>query len=182
MKRLLKDEGGQSAVEFILIAPFLFLILFAVIQLAYMSYVSLAVQRAALAVARTATLSGTDNSKTFKTQLAISLFPLSNLNSKTLLTILASKISVTVSRDKKNVIAQVRYPMPIWVPMVSRIFGEPLVPSFDYNNSPEGQAIQKIFQLFNQPAPNLSFQGVSLPVCWVKYEETTFNEAYRPNR
>ena len=169
---------GQSLVEFCLIAPLLFFIFFAIIQLAYMSYVSLAVQRAALAVAREASLAGTDQSTFFKTKAVLSLMPIANLSQRTLLTILASRCSVRISSDQKQVIAQVRYPMPIWVPLVRDIFGETLVPSADYNNDPAGQSVKTLFQILGRDPPDLSFSGVHLPVVWFKYQETTFNEAY----
>lgn len=169
---------GQSTVEFVLIAPLLFLIFFAIIQLSYMAYASFAVQRAALAVARMASLSGIDNSTTFQTQLAISLVPLSNLNQKTLLTVLESDCKVNESPDKKKIVVQVRYPMPIWVPVVGNVFGETLVPSADYNNSPAGQAIKTIFSMLKRPIPDLSFKGVRLPVYWINFEAATFDEAY----
>ena len=133
-------------------------------------------------IARSASLSGPDNDLAFKTQLALSLLPLSDLNPKTLLTILASEVHVSISANRKQVTAQVRYPMVIWVPLVDKVFGEDLVPSSDYNNSPEGRAIKKIFSFLNKPIPDLSFAGVHLPVHWVTYEETTFNEGFTAAR
>lgn len=170
---------GQSAVEFCLIAPFLFFIFFAIIQLAYMSYVSFAVQRAALAVARDASLGGIDQTTAFKTKAALSLMPISNLSRKTLLTVLASQCSVAVSSDQKQIIAKVRYPMPIWVPLVGKVFGQTLIPSVNYNNNPAGDAIRNLFLILGKTPPDLSFQGVHLPVVWVTYQESTFNEAFK---
>src|SRR5579871_4302 len=168
---------GQSAVEFVLIAPLLFFIFFAIIQISYMAYVSFAVQRAALAVARTASLSGLDNQALFQTQLAVSLMPIANLNRKTLLTVLASDCKVSVSPDGQKITAQVRYPMPIWVPLADKVLGETLVPTADYNSTAAGQAIKAIFKMLNlNPSPDLSFSGVHLPVCWISYQATTFNE------
>jgi hypothetical protein len=176
----LRSPKGQSAVEFALIAPLLFFIFFALIQVAYMSYVSLAVQRAALAIARTASLGSKDDSTAFKTQLVISLLPVANLSPKTLLTILASDYKVIPSSDNRQVTAIVRYPMPIWVPLVRTVFGKSLIPSVDYNATPEGLAIKNVFQLLGKQPPDLSFEGVHFPVFWMTYKETTFNEAYRP--
>jgi Flp pilus assembly protein TadG len=174
----LKNAKGQSAIEFVLVAPLLFFIFLGIIQVAYMSYVSFAVQRAALAIARAATVGSKDDSTSFKLQLAISLLPIVHLNQKTLLTILASKYTITPSPDNQRITAQVQYPMPIWVPLVGGVFGEPLVSSFDYNNTPEGQAIKTAFQLFGKQPPDLSFSGVHMPVVWMNYEASTFNEAY----
>jgi hypothetical protein len=175
---LVKNSKGQSAVEFLLIAPILFLIFFAIVQLAYMAYVSFAVQRAALAVARTASLSGPNNSAAFKTQLIVSLLPIVQLNQKTLLTVLSSDCETTVSPDYQQITTLVRYPMPVWVPLVGNVFGEPVDSSTDYNQTPEGQTVKEIFQLLDKTPPNLSFQGVRMPVVWISYEATTFNEAY----
>ncbi len=175
----LKDQKGQSAAEFVLVAPFLFLFFFCVLQMAYMGFVSFAVQRAALAIARKASLGSTENSTAFKSQLALSLLPIASLNQKTLLTILETNYQITQSTDQKQVSAKVRYPMPIWIPLVRNIFGETLTPSANYNDSPEGKAIKMVFSLLKKPEPDLSFHGLSLPVRWIVFEETTFNESYQ---
>src|SRR5579859_5748713 len=174
---LKKNSKGQSAVEFVLLAPLLFFIFFAIIQLAYMSYAALAVQRAALSVARDAALDGQGDPKAMKARLTLSLLPLTHLNEKILLTVLASEFKTMVSEDRKQITVQVRYPMPIWVPMVRNMIGESLAPSTDYNNSPEGDAVKTIFQMLDKAPPDLSFKGVRLPVIWMKCEATTFNEA-----
>src|SRR5579863_6687134 len=101
---MLKNAKGQSTTEFVLIAPLLFLIFFCVIQFSYFAYVSLAVQRAALAIARKASLSGVADQTAFKAHLAISLLPLANLNQKTLLTILEAKFQAFPSQDKKQIL------------------------------------------------------------------------------
>lgn len=173
-----KNQKGQSAVEFALIVPLLFFIFFAIIQMAYMAYVSFAVQRAALALARTASLEGKNNLVAFKTQLVISLLPIANLNPQILLTILSSSYNITTSSDQTNITTQVSYPMPIWVPLVGKVFGDQLESSTNYNNTPDGQAIKTTLKLLNLNPPDLSFQGVHFPVHWITYEATTFNEAY----
>jgi Flp pilus assembly protein TadG len=175
---LKKNQKGQSAVEFVLIVPLLFFIFFAIIQMAYMSYVSLAVQRAALAIARTASIGGKNNSAAFKIQLVISLLPIANLNPQILFTILSSSYKITTSSDQTHIMAQVSYPMPIWVPLVGNVFGDQLQSSVNYNDTPDGQAVKTELQLLNLNPPDLSFQGVRLPVHWITYEATTFNEAY----
>lgn len=165
-------------VEFVLIAPFLFFIFFGIIQLAYMAYVSLAVQRAALAVARSTSLSNPYNVLSFKTQMVVSLLPIASLNRQTLFTILDSECDVKLSDDQKTVTARVRYPMPVWVPLVGKAFGETLAPAHDYNDTPEGKAVKAIFQMLNKTPPDLSFGGAQVPVIWINYEESTFNEGY----
>ena len=176
--RKASTPGGQAAVEFTLAAPFLFLFFFCVIQMAYTAYVALAVQRAALAVARKASLCSAENSTAFKAQLALSLLPVVNLNRKTALTVFEAQYQITVSPDRKKVRAQVRYPMPIWIPIVRGLFGVPLSPSFDYGRTPEGQALQKLFSILGQPPVPATFQGSSLLVKWIVFNEDTFNEAY----
>jgi hypothetical protein len=171
-------EKGQSTTEFVLIAPFLFLTFFCIIQFSYLAYVSLAVQRAALAIARKASLSGVSDQTAFKAHLAISLLPIANLSQKTLLTILETKFHAFKSQDGKQMVARVSYPMPIWVPLARNVFGTDLIASSDYNESPEGQAIKSVFALMGKPEPNLSFQGEHFPVRWITYEESTFNEGY----
>jgi hypothetical protein len=95
------------------------------------------------------------------------------------LTILEAKLQISTSPDQKQKVAQVSYPMPIWVPFARNIFGEDLVASSNYDNSPEGRAIKTVFSLMNKPEPNLSFKGVNLPVRWITYQESTHNEGYR---
>lgn len=171
------DQKGQSAAEFVLIVPFLFLIFFSIIQLAYMAYVSLAVQRSAFAIARKASFLKRDEiSNAFKSQLALSLLPIANLSSKTLLTILETKCDVSFPENEGPVTATIHYPMPIWVPLARNLFGEDLVPSTDYRNSPEGQAIQTVFSLLNIPQPDFSLAGVRFPVFWITYQATTYYE------
>lgn len=164
--------------EFVLIAPLLFFVFFAIIQLVYMSYVSFAVQRAALAVARDASLGGMDQTAAFRTKAVLSLMPIANLSRKTLLTVLASQCSVAVSADQKQITAKVRYPMPIWVPLASNVFGQTLVPPVDYNQDRAGQAVRDLFLILGKKPPDLSFEGVHLPVVWITYQESTFNEAF----
>src|SRR5258708_11160588 len=171
------NEKGQSATEFVLIAPLLFFVFFCVIQFSYIAYISLAVQRAALAVARKASLSGTFNETAFKTHLTVSLLPIANLNQKTLLTILETKCQVFPSQDNKQILARVSYPMPIWVPLARNVFGEDLIPSSNYTDSAEGQAIKAVFSLMRKPYPSLTFEGAPLPVRCVTYEQSTFNQA-----
>ena len=172
------NEKGQSATEFVLIAPFLFLIFFCIIQFSYIAYVSLAVQRAAFAIARKASLSGGVDQAAFQTQLTISLLPIASLNQKTLLTILETKIKIFPSSDKRQMVARVSYPMPLWVPFARNVFGEELRSSANYNEAPEGQTIKSVYSLLGKPEPNLSFEGVQFPIRWITYEESTFNEAF----
>ena len=171
-------ERGQSAVEFVLIAPWLFLFFFCVIQTAYMAFVALAVQRSALAIARAVSLGSPENSKSLKAELAVSLLPISNLSRKTLLTVLETRISSRRSPDHR-ITVQVEYPMPVWVPFIRNIFGQPLIPSKDYQGTPEALAIDSVFRLMNISPPDFSFTGLSFPVRWITFQESVHDEGSR---
>jgi len=170
---------GQAAVEFSLSAPILLLFFFCLIQAAYTAYVSLAVQRAALAVARKSALSPLESSTAFKTQLALSLLPIVRLNPQTLPSILQAEYHSSLSSDQKKITATIRYPMPIWIPVVREIFGEPLSTAPPESQSPESHILKNIISLLNWPELNKPLQSASFPVRWVVFEETTFNESYR---
>lgn len=170
-------ESGQSATEFVLIAPLLFLIIFCVIQLAYAAYAALAVQRAALAVARTVSQGGKENDIAARTRVAVALLPIARLNRQALMTILATRCETEVSPDKSRITARVSYPMPIWVPLAGKIFGEPLNPITYDHRSNEG-SLDSIFSILNEPAIRSSLQGTLPRVHWITREESTFNESY----
>jgi hypothetical protein len=172
-------QRGQSAVEFVLIAPLLFIIFFGIIQLAYMAFVSFAVQRAAIAVAREASLTGNPSRMNCYPKLIFSLAPLCKLNRTTFACIAASRCQIIESKDKKWVTARLHYPMPIWVPLVGRIFGEEIIPSRQI--IPEGVAndLEKITSLFGFSMPRLSFDGAHLPYFrWMIFEASVFNEGF----
>src|SRR6185369_5655278 len=71
---------GQSAVEFLLAAPLLFLLFFLIIQSAYLGLTALALQRAAMAGAREIGLTGVLNDQNIRLKIAVSLAPLAYLN------------------------------------------------------------------------------------------------------
>jgi hypothetical protein len=182
LRSRIAGQKGQAAVEFVFAAPPIFFIFFALIQFSYMAFASLAVQKAAMAVARSASLSidRESDQSFYKTQLALSLEPLSRLSNRALLTVLASRITVTVSPDRQWVTAHVHYPMPIWVPMVGPVFGKSLESSASDDSSPGAQAVRTAFQRLGLSSPNLGSHGRHLWVCWIDYAGTVFNEGYRP--
>jgi hypothetical protein len=152
-----------------------------IIQLAYMAYVSLAVQRAALAIAQEASLTGDRTVRDFRSKLTYSLAPLASLNPKTLASIPACQCSCQESFDKKNITVQIRYPMPIWVPLMGRIFGEPLVPHLDSSLAKGGLDLQTAAKFFGIPTSDFSSLGPRLPFyCWITFNASTHNEGY-PN-
>ncbi len=159
MKKKLQTKG-QSLVEFVLIVPLFFMILFGIIQIAYMAYVSFAVQRATFAIAREAASSTNPAAYNPYFDLAYSLTPLGQLNQSTWATVLATNCEIKT--DGKTVHVQVRYPMPIWVPVIGKIFGQKL----DLNNSGITSSISdltEVFQLLGKPVPDFSINNLSLP-------------------
>jgi hypothetical protein len=123
-------EAGQALGEFMLIAPLLFLIFFAILQLAYMGLSTLAVQRAAMAIAREAALSADPTVSSLGnwrivTQQLLAFHPLLSLRRReTLLAVAGTRIDIDV--EGRMVRATVRYPMPVWVPLVGPLFGGPI--------------------------------------------------------
>ncbi len=168
-----KDQKGQSAVEFVLIAPILFLIFFGIIQLFYCAYVSFAVQKATFAIAQQA--ASTEIPTFFQSQFQIvsALFPLEKLNNSTLLYALSSKCNI--QEQNNRVIATVSYPMPIWIPLVGKVLGQPLSTS----TSPLSFVSQDLSSL-------LSTLGLSLPsflnlsstnnVIWMTFQADCLDE------
>jgi hypothetical protein len=176
-----QKQKGQSAVEFVLIAPLLFFVFFGIIQLAYMGFVSFAVQRAAMSVAREASLTGNRNTTDFYSKLIFALAPLGSLNRATFASIAACRCQIIESSDKKILTARLLYPMPIWVPLVGRVLGEPIIPALQ--GLPDGITgnLRRIAALFGVSLPSLSFDGIRLPYFrWMVFETSVYNEGYIP--
>jgi hypothetical protein len=171
---LTRNQKGQSAVEFVLIAPLLFFIFFAIIQMAYMAYASLAVQRATLTIVKEAARSRGILPYDPEFQLLYSLAPLGALNKETLVTVLATECSVQFNQAKVHV--QVRYPMPIWVPMIGKVFGQPLSPA-SASNIPILKMAGAIFKMLGKSPPELSFSGAKpFYVRWITFSADTIDE------
>jgi hypothetical protein len=165
-----------------LVVPVLFLLFFGIIQTAYTAYTYFAVQRAALAIARTASLSGTletKDDKTFQFQLGVSLLPLVRLNAFMLPAIAASQYDLAYSSDFREVIAQVRYPMPILVPLAGKLFGTRLQPPSGASLRQTLDATGHIASLLNVPVPR---SPLALPpIVWITCQAATYNEGYTKN-
>jgi len=117
-------ELGQSAVEFVLITPILFLIFFGIIQLFYCGFVSLAIQKATNAIAQQASASGDAADFEPHFQIITALFPIEKLNASTLIYAISCKCDI---QEQNHIIkAVVSYPMPIWMPIIGNVFGQPL--------------------------------------------------------
>ena len=175
----LKRSAGQSTTEFLLVVSVLLLLFFGILQTAYMAYTYFAVQRAALAIARMASLSAAFEEKektTLQTQLVISLLPLVRLNSSTLPSIAASQYDLAYSSDHQKIIVKVSYPMPVLVPLAGQIFGTSFLP-------PSQTDLDRALHSIGSLAP---FSKISIPhssngsprVIWIICQAATFNEAY----
>jgi len=174
-----KGGRGQAAVEFVLLAPLLFLLFFALIQATYFAFACFAVQRAALAAARHASRS--DGTGGWwdqpRAQVDLSLAPLLSLNWKAqTASILATKVGQVASPI--GVTVKVRYPMPIWVPLAGRWFGKPLVPVLDLKNNEAARILRLACQFLGRSAPDLSFDGIRLPYYrMLEFEATAVDES-----
>jgi hypothetical protein len=152
---------GQSLAEFALVAPLLFIFFFALIQVTYGAFAAFSIQRAAFAIAREAAAS--DDPRTYNPyfQLAYCLAPLGQLSSTTMATVLATCCEITID-DAGYVHAKVSYPMPIWVPLIGKIFGRPFQVSSALR-SPMEETLEKVFETLGKPKPDLSFKQFAFP-------------------
>lgn len=156
-----KFQRGQSLAEFALIAPLLFLFFFALIQIAYTTLAAFTVQRAAFAIAHEAAASDDPKSYNPYFQLAYCLAPLGQINSTTMATVLATHCDISVD-DADYVHVQVSYPMPIWVPLAGKIFGQPFQVSSALR-SPMESTLEYVFEALGKPKPDFSFKQFSFP-------------------
>lgn len=176
--KLSPGNKGQSAVEFLLIAPWLFLLFFAIMQTAYIAFVSLALQRAALAVAHEASLTGSRDPKDLQDQVLLSLAPLPSLHRATLMGILACECSVRTSADGRSVTARIHYPMPLWVPLAGPLFGERLSAALlSRDRSGPTPQLRRFLILLGLSLPELTGSASRLPyIHWMDFTATDFNE------
>jgi hypothetical protein len=172
------NPKGQSAVEFLLTAPFLFLFFFLTIQLAYTAYVAFSVQRAALSAAREISLTGPGDEESLYFKVGYALAPLASLHPAALIGISRAQCAYSFSPDRKKVLVQVRYPMPIWVPMAGKILGVPF-PSGPSADSPAARALRKAFLLLGKAAPNFGSEAATPAyVRWMTFQASAVNEGF----
>lgn len=177
-----KKQDGQSAVEFVLLAPFLFLFFFLTLQIFYTAFTALAVQRAALAIARESSITGIGADDVLREKLILALAPLSSLHPATFAGILGANYERSLSPNGQDVVVKVHFPMPIWVPMVGKVLGERLPVSLLLDSYSERKSLQDIFHLLGHSIPDLSFSKDRLPYFrWVIFEAVTHNEGYSRN-
>jgi Flp pilus assembly protein TadG len=167
------EAKGQSLVEFSLIAPILFLIFFGILQFFYISYVSLAVQRATYSIAQEAAASPNPSSFLPQFQIIEALLPIEQLNPSTLTYSLATKSSINT--DGTTVHVTVSYPMPIWVPLVRNLIGQNF-----YNSSTSSSLIPSsltnVLQVLGLSLPTLTASQNPTKVLWVIFEAKALDE------
>ncbi len=144
-----------------MIAPFLFMFFFGLIQITYTAFAAFAVQRAAFAVAREAASSNEPTKYNPYFQLAYCLAPIGQLSPTTMATVLATRCDINID-DEGYVHAQVSYPMPIWVPLIGKIFGRPFQISSALR-SPMEDTLERVFESLGKPKPDLSFKQLHFP-------------------
>lgn len=177
-----RPAHGQAAVEFVLIAPVLLLILFSMLQAFYLGLTALALQRAAQSAAREASLSSdaaVDPARGPRVvaQKLMALGPLASLNGKAVW-VCAALSSCTIEHDRLTVTARIRYPMPLTVPLAGRVFGEPLMEGSDGTLRRELEAARGILRLAGIEIPCAIEAGsLRLPVRWMTFSATCFNES-----
>jgi len=165
---------GQAAVEFVTLAPLVFLIFFGIIQLAYTAFISFAVQEATFSIARSAAASNSPESYDPTLQIIYSLTPISKLNHSTLATLLATQCHIQT--DGQTVHVVVKYPMPIWIPIIQKIFGKKLsIPASVW--IPNEILLNQVFEIAGTTPPNLSLQIPTLPyVHWLTFSANALDE------
>lgn len=178
-KRFFQNPRGQSLVEFTLSAPLLLFIFFGIIQLAYTGLEAFAVQRAAFSLAQEASLTGIKNGPNLDFELACALAPLAALHRAILATVTAARATCETSPDRKMIIVRITCPVPIWVPVIGRIFGKRMRLLPDTAESSMGRSLLSAFSLLGLPLPDLSFSETGLPYAWeASFEASVYNEGY----
>lgn len=166
-------------VEFVLTAPLLFLIFFALIQGAALGWTALTVQRAADAVARHASRAGADPKSwdSPRLQALVALAPLVGLNKAYLVS--GAFTQVEVQEDGDKTIATLRFPMPLWVPLAGPWLGERLVPPLNGWGNTTRDLFSSAFRLLGRTPPDLDAPLGALPYYrWITFRS---EEAMEPS-
>ncbi len=168
----MRQPQGQSAVEFVLIAPVLFLFFFGIIQILYIAYVSFAVQRATHAIAQQAAASNDPDSFLPQFQMLEALLPLEKLNSTTLSCALSSKCDI--HSDGSTVFVKVSYPMPLWVPIIKNLLGQNL----DSSSTTLGLVPPTLTTVLQAVGLGIPVSNTFAPtkVIWVNFEAKALDE------
>jgi hypothetical protein len=175
MKRLQgQNAKGQSLVEFTLIAPLVFFIFFAIIQLIYMAYVFFAVQNAAFSIVRKAAASVDPNQYNPAFDLVYALAPLEKINPVLVETALATQCQIQTQADQVQI--SLHYPMIIWIPLFQRLFGQKLSsPVLSQNLDPN--ILENVFGALKIPVPALESRPPQAPyVHWFVVTATALDE------
>lgn len=164
-------DSGQSLVEFVLTAPLLFLLFFAILQGTALCWTCLSVQRAAMAAARHASrVEGTSKAwDSPRLQALVALAPLVALNKAYLVSGLLTKVE-TVESDG-HLIATVRFPMPIWMPLAGPWLGERILLSDNGIDPETRKVLQIVFQLTGKKPPDFDSVLDRLPYYrWISFQ------------
>jgi len=148
---------------------------FSILQLSYLGYASMALQKAAFSVVREAARTGDASGPAFRARLFVALSPLASLNRACWVSVMASKYERRVSPNGSKVTIELHYPMPIWVPLAGKIFGEDL----KFHPLPGQEMLEtlRILQQLGVPFPPLPDPGFRAPrVRWLTYTATMHNE------
>ncbi len=129
----------------------------------YTAFAAFSVQRAAFAIAREAAASSDPNSYNPYFQLAYCLSPLSQISPTTMATVLSTRCGITYNSDTDDYVqVSVTYPMPIWIPLAGKIFGQPFQVSSALR-SPMESTLEFVFESLGKPKPDFSFKQFSFP-------------------
>jgi hypothetical protein len=103
-------------------------------------------------------------------QALIALAPLVSLNKACLVSGILTKVETTESDDHR-LIATVRFPMPIWVPLAGPWFGERIVLPGGAINPETKRVIQMAFKLIGKSPPDLEASLNHLPYYrWITFQ------------
>jgi hypothetical protein len=166
----------------VLIAPILFLLFFAILQLFLLGVTCLALQRSAIAIARETSIadgivSRSGMSLRHHIQKTSALLPLVQLDRGRGWHCMAAS-RVDIIHSDRTVTATIHYPMPIRLPGLGRWFGTQLTSTFPLSSEPLPSILEKTLRSLGIP-----LQGRSLPVPshfhvrWMSFTATAFSES-----
>jgi hypothetical protein len=155
---------GQAMVEFVLIGPVVFFIFFGIIQLFYMAFVFLAVQKTAITICQNAAASENPPQYNPDFDLIYTLAPLEKISPTLAETFLATNCQIESSNDEVRV--TLHYPMIIWIPMFKQLFGQKFVPAALPQNA-DTALLNQVFSFAQSSVP--AFQAVEKDIPYVHW-------------
>jgi len=152
--------------------------LFSILQLSYLGYASMALQKAAFSLVRDVARTGDGSGPALQARLLAALSPLAALNRTCWASVVATRYEKEISLDGSEATIHLHYPMPIWVPLAGRFLGEPF--PVRPGQDPGTQEAQRILRRLGIPFPPVLTADFRAPnIRWLTYTATAQNEGSR---